>query len=144
MDKVENLVCDKLRCKEQSKGRKIYNYHRYKYSCSESLYMKLLNGYDLEKFKYDEKTDHYHGVPYLIPTPIDCEFRNYLGLKHNNKYFLTYVDKYGNVRKKLGSPLHKYFSMDDLKEVVKKLGFHVPSKFKKNKKLFVEYLIKNY
>tara|TARA_Y100000114_G_C11760482_1_gene329329 strand:- start:3228 stop:4001 length:774 start_codon:yes stop_codon:yes gene_type:complete len=40
--------------------------------------------------------------------------------------------------------LHNQYSMEELKEISNQYNIKVPTKFKKNKKTFVQYLLKNY
>ena len=125
VDKVENLVCDKLRTKEQNK---MVNFHDYKYNSSFSLYRKLL-----QKTKIIGITNIN-----ILPNIERSLLQNGLRIQSYN----TIDTEDGNVKRYY--ELEKFYTMRDLKLIIEIFNIYVPSKYKKNKKLFIQYLIKNY
>ena len=67
------------------------------------------------------------------------------GLLQNSlriQFYNTIDDEYGNVVRYY--KLEEKYTMKDLKDLINVLNIHVPSKYKKNKKSFIQYLIRNY
>ena len=67
------------------------------------------------------------------------------GLLQNSlriQFYNTIDDEDGNVKRYY--KLEDKYTMKDLKDLIKVLNIHVPTKYKKNKKSFIQYLIRNY
>lgn len=125
VDKVENLVCDKLINKERKEKSSSTYYHVYKYQSSRSLYRMLL-----QKSHRPHRTTNINILPKIDNNSIVIQYYN------------TIIDDYGNV--KMSYKFEKLYSMRNLKDLINAFNIYVPSKYKKTKKLLIQYLIKIY